>query len=294
MGNAIDVLRAMELEVTASAVKKETEENYYPSLDARAKDFHKNPRRAAFGWVGGKSKLADTIIAEFAPHKTYIEVFGGALNVLYRKQRSQIEIVNDFYEELINLHLTIKRRPQSLRAYLNTMLVSRDIFVGIRDGKLKPRNDIERAAFYFYRTVLSFGSLGGTFAMPKTRRKVRNIYGSFKPFHDRLKSVCIENMDFQKLIQNYDSEMSLFYLDPPYVGTENYYQGSRQGGFTLKDHERLRDALICIKGKFVLSYNKCEVVADLYKKFNIKELGVTYGINAGRQLQAKEYLIKNF
>ncbi|MDR1007999.1 MAG: DNA adenine methylase [Campylobacteraceae bacterium] len=130
--------------------------------------------------------------------------------------------------------------------------------------------------------------------MPKKRRAVRNIYGSFKPFHDRLKGVCIENMDFSNLIKNYDADTTLFYADPPYVGTENYYKGSLKGGFGIKDHERLASDLKGIKGKFVLSYNVCDVVKDLYKTYNMQEIDVTYGINAPRQVKTKEFIIKNF
>jgi DNA adenine methylase len=295
MGSTLDVLKALELNVAANTTaKKEEDDNLYPSLQEKAKNYHRNPHKSAFGWVGGKSKLANTIIAEFGAHKTYVEVFGGALSVLYRKERSQIEIVNDVYEELINLHLAIKRRPQSLRDCLNNMLVSRDVFMLLRNNNIKPKNDIERAAFYYYRTVLSFGSAGDNFAMPKKRRGVRNIYGSFKLFHNRLKGVCVENMDFSRLIKNYDSETTLFYADPPYLGTENYYKGSLKGGFGIQDHERLASVLKGIKGKFVLSYNVCNVIRHLYKDYNMQEINVTYGINAPRQLKTKEFIIKNF
>jgi len=49
-----------------------------------------NKLKAPFGWVGGKSKLANEIIEKFPEHKIYIEVFGGALNVLYRKEKSRL------------------------------------------------------------------------------------------------------------------------------------------------------------------------------------------------------------
>ncbi|WP_288177967.1 DNA adenine methylase, partial [Ruminococcus sp. CAG:57] len=47
---------------------------------------------------------------------------------------------------------------------------------------------------------------------------------------------------------------SFFYCDPPYFATENYY---KDVGFTAKDHIRLRDALLDIKGRFLVSYNDC-------------------------------------
>ncbi len=58
--------------------------------------------KAPFAWIGGKSKLAEDIVAMFPEHRLYVEVFGGALNVLYRKPHSikQAEVVNDINSEI--------------------------------------------------------------------------------------------------------------------------------------------------------------------------------------------------
>lgn len=44
--------------------------------------------KAPFGYIGGKSKLAQKIISYMPIHTTYIEVFGGALSVFYQKPPS--------------------------------------------------------------------------------------------------------------------------------------------------------------------------------------------------------------
>lgn len=121
----------------------------------RLGEYHNIPKVAPFAWVGGKSKLAARIIEEFESHERYCEVFGGALNVFYRKPRSKLEVVNDINADLVNLHLQIQKRPQSLQLYLNRMLISRDIFAKIKNKSLQPRNDIQRAAYYFYLLSLS-------------------------------------------------------------------------------------------------------------------------------------------
>jgi len=159
--------------------------------------------KAPFGWIGGKSKLADEIIKLIPEHSSYIEVFGGALSVLYKKPRSKIEIVNDINGELVNLHRIIRSRPQSLSDYLQQLLISRELFKDIRHQTLKPRNNIERAAFYYYQLSMSFGSKGENFAMPKSRRP-KDIYKDFRKWSDRLKFVTVENMSFQKLLHEYD------------------------------------------------------------------------------------------
>lgn len=250
--------------------------------------LHK-PLPAAFGWVGGKSKLARTIVSRLPTHTSYVEVFGGALSVLYAKPPSKIEVVNDINAELINLHTHIKSRPESLANYLRDMLVSRDLFNLIASGQYRPRNDIDRAAAYYYRLALSFGSMGGSFAMPKSR-KPKEIWRDFHKWSARLRHVTIEHMSFERLIKEYDRPETLFYCDPPYVGTESYYE--IEGGFGLAEHTRLRDLLMGAKGRFVLSYNDCELVRELYRGCEFVAVKVDYTLaGAQKRREAAEVLV---
>ena len=77
--------------------------------------------------------------------------------------------------------------------------------------------------------------------------------------------VVIENLDFERLIRNYDRDSALFYLDPPYYDAEKYYPDR----FNPEDHDRLHNVLIQIKGRFVLSYNDCPEIRGLYNKYNM-------------------------
>ena len=254
--------------------------------------------KAPFGWVGGKTKLAKDII-DLIPenHNIYIEVFGGAASVLYQKESSKLEVLNDINSELINLHRAIRNNPQTLSMFLNDLFISRELFDDIKTKKLKPRNNIEKAAFYFYQLTQSFGSKGDNFAMAaKSGRKPKNIYRDFKKISDRLKGVTIENKSFFELIPLYDKEEAFFYVDPPYVSTESYYKNT--GGFGIKEHEQLAEILSKVKGKFLLSYNDSVIVRELYKGFNIrptKEIEYTLGKNMhGKNKSVREVFITNY
>ena len=164
--------------------------------------MQKTNLKAPFGWVGGKTKLASDII-DLIPqdHKIYIEVFGGAGSVLYQKEPSKLEVFNDINSELINLHRAIRNNPQSLTMYLNDLFISREIFDDIKKRKLKPRNNIEAAAFYFYQLTQSFGSKGDNFAMAaKSGRKPKNIYNIkeddfiLKSFNQNYIDLKVENL----------------------------------------------------------------------------------------------------
>jgi len=253
------------------------------------------------GWVGGKSKLAKQIVALIpSEHNLYVEVFGGALNVLYAKELPTHgryrEVANDFNSDLINLHRAIRVNPKKLQKYLNELFISRELFENIKRSTLTPRDNIEKGAFFFYKLQMSFGSKGDNFAMSAKSRKPKNIYKDFYKWSDRLKMVTIENMDFQKLIENYDREETFFYCDPPYVGTENYYKNKKT--FDIDDHKRLHKALKGISGKFLLSYNDCEFVRELYADFNIvtsDKFEYTLGKNVhSNKKEVRELFIMNY
>lgn len=249
--------------------------------------------RAPFAWVGGKSRLAKDIIALVPEHKTYAEVFGGALSVFYQKTPSKLEIINDINSDLINLHRIIKSRPISLQIELNNMLRSREIFELIKNKAIKSRNNVQKAAFYYYLISLSFGAKMDNFAMSKNLRSPKNIYKSFEIYSKRLKMALIENLSYEKFIKEYDGVDTLFYLDPPYIGTENYYKMPR--AFDLKSHENLAFILKGVRAKFILSYNDCPVVRELYKDFNIKEVSTNYSLNINSiNKKTKELIIMNY
>lgn len=68
--------------------------------------------------------------------------------------------------------------------------------------------------------------------------------------HLRLHKVTIERMDWAACIERYDRSHTLFYLDPPYWGTERY-----DVAFGLKQYDRMAQLLRSMKGKAVVSVN---------------------------------------
>ena len=67
--------------------------------------------KSPISWVGGKSKLVKTLLPLIPQHKCYVEVFGGAGWLLFGKQLSNIEILNDYDEELINFWSVVQNAP---------------------------------------------------------------------------------------------------------------------------------------------------------------------------------------
>lgn len=221
------------------------------------------------GWIGGKKLLRKEIISLFPEDcERYIEVFGGAGWVLFGKECKvkQLEVFNDVNSNLINLYRCIKYHCSELQRELAWLIDSREQFFEFRvqlENKIG-LTDIQRAARYLYLIKYSFGSDRRSFAT--AGKDISKTIAFLQEVRERLNRVVIENKDFENLIQVYDRPKALFYLDPPYVGTEKVYDGQ----FTKKDHIRLRDTLSKIKGKFILSYNDCDFIRELYSEFKIE------------------------
>lgn len=194
-------------------------------------------------------------------YERYIEVFGGGGWVLFHKPpRGDFEVFNDFDGNLVNLYRCVRDKPQVLIDKLHFTLNSREDFAEIKTA-LKHDADMDemtRAALFYQLVVYSYGHDRDSFACRPNDMWTR--FPLIHQAHRRLRRVIIENRDFEKLIGQYDRPVSFFYCDPPYYMTEDYYAG----GFTRTDHKRLHDALMGIGGKFLLSYNDCPEIRELY------------------------------
>jgi len=216
-------------------------------------------------WIGGKKALRDKILIRFpVEYSRYIEVFGGGGWILFHKPPGKdFEVYNDFNPNLANLYRCVRDKPEELISRLEFTLNSREDFRHIRAALKEPTklHDVKRAA-YFYQ-IIRQSYANGLDSFASQPRSMWSKFPIIRAACGRLQSVVIENKDFEKLIKQYDRSESFFYADPPYYATEDYYEDV---GFTTKDHQRLADALCGIQGKFLLSYNDCHEIREIYDR----------------------------
>ncbi len=117
--------------------------------------------------------------------------------------------------------------------------------------------DLERAARFLYLQRLTFGGkvAGRVFGIsPNTpaRFDLTKLEPMLAEAHERLAGVVIECLPYRAFIQRYDRPHTLFYIDPPYWGSEDYYG---KGMFDELDFTALAAQLSGIKGGFILSIN---------------------------------------
>lgn len=242
-------------------------------------------------WIGGKKNLRKRI-SKYVPEdiKKYIEPFGGGAWVLFeRDQWANAEVYNDLDGRLVNLFRMVKFHPEELIKELRYIITSREMF--IKYLSYPGETEIKRAASFLYLILHSFGSSCTSFAVGKKINHY-NIIERINQIHKRLDKVSIENRSYEKIIELYDSDNSFFYCDPPYSKGKGYIISSCEGF----DHEKLRDILSNIKGRFLLSYDDSDLIRKLYKNFKIVAFDRHKGINnrnpKGRRY--KELLILNY
>ncbi|MBI5634851.1 MAG: DNA adenine methylase [Nitrospirae bacterium] len=248
-------------------------------------------------WVGGKSQLTSKIIPKMPKHSCYCEVFAGAAWLLFRKDESEIEIINDINTDLVTLYRIIKNHLDEFVRYLRWILVSRDEFDRFLAEKPETLTDIQKAVRFYYLLKMGFSSriVNPTFGLSATRAPRFNllrIEEDLSAAHMRLARVYIENMPYAKLIDRVDRPSTFFYLDPPYFDFENYYG---KGLFGKGDFMVLRDILRGIKGKFIMSLNDTVEVREIYKGFKVDSVTTSYSMAGGdKKKNVKEVLIRNF
>ena len=240
-------------------------------------------------WIGGKRLLAKKIVSMFPDNfDRYIEVFGGGGSVLfYKDKHAPLEIYNDANGQLVNLFRCIRFHREELQREISGYVNAREIFEDIKEQiNMRGFTDIQRAAMFYIQIKISYGATGRAYIC-----KNRNISPDYLiEIENRLKSgsgVVIEHKDFENLIKVYDRPNALFYCDPPYYKTENYYDAE----FKSEDHERLKRCLEAIKGRFILSYNDDDYIRELYKDFNITTAERQNNISKGKY---KELIITNY
>ncbi len=224
-------------------------------------------------YLGGKHSIAPQIIAHFPDHHTYVEPFGGAGSVLFRKERSRVEVYNDKYDRIVNL-FSVLRSPElseKLRSLLKNTPYSKTEFYRCAEQSDDPVEDARRL---FVSGAMCFGgynsgrnSITGfaRTADANIAKTYANKIEQLELFTARLQGVTFENDSADRIIELWDSTKTLFYVDPPYLPSTRKQAKSKQYAYEMNemDHVVLLERLKSCAGMVVLS----GYPSDLYDEF---------------------------
>ncbi len=257
-----------------------------------------SPAKPPAPYIGGKRNLAATLIKRInaVSHKTYVEPFCGMGGVFFRRDhRPPCEVINDYNGEVTNLFRILQRHYGPFMDMMRFMLTNRQDFMRLKMTDPATLTDLERAARFLYLQKNAFGGRLERRAFgvaPETTARFNSLKVGpiVEKLHERLSGVVIENLSYEECIKRYDKPSTLFYLDPPYWGTEGEY-GSQL--FSKSDFEKIADLLASIRGRFILSLNDCPAIRENFQAFQMEEVNVTYSIAEAKRKTAGELIIWN-
>lgn len=223
----------------------------------------------------------------------------GAGWLLFAKEPSTVEILNDFDSNLMNFWSVVKNAPEQFIKSFDYTLVSRETFDEYK-RKYKENNyedAIEKAHIFYYLVNAGFASdmknpVFGTKRQSKNGLRLEEVDKVIPQVHKRLQRTTIENKSFEDLFRIYDGEDTFFYLDSPYRNTKQYVTGK----FTDDQYDLLADCCRKAKGKWLYTINDDEYIRELFEGFNIMTHDVFYSVckTENGRTDFKELIITNY
>lgn len=266
-------------------------------LESSELRVRENYVRAIFKYPGSKARCVKEISEHIPYRDSYIEVFGGSAAILLSRDKSKLEVYNDRFAGVVAFFRCIKDqvKAEALVAKFEWCLHSREDFIFNKETWTEVADDVERAARWLYIQHYSFAGIGKYFGRSTTTQNsmavlVDKLREEWRPFHNRMKSVIVENQDWRDMLKDFDHKGAVFYLDPPYLNTapQAYNETLSQ-----KDHISLLETIFNMKGYVALSSYDNET----YEKFpwdekielKIKTGGamIPMGNNPNNELQGK-------
>lgn len=223
----------------------------------------------------------DTIISPF---------FGGGSFEFYMQNKYGLVIkANDKFTPLYNFWKQVKTDKMALCEGLQAIeAVSKEQFADYRRTIMGlDANTLQQATQFFIINRCSFSgsTLSGGFSQEASNKRFTS---SSIARIEALNFTNIEvyNEDFYDFIVNNatsDAASSLLFLDPPYYleNKSNKLYGNNGDLHEGFNHLALFDLLENRKN-WVLTYNNCEYIRDLYKDFKIFDVKWSYGMNSSK------------
>jgi DNA adenine methylase len=209
------------------------------------------------------------------PRCTLVEVFGGSGYVSQTADRKVFGniIYNDVNDMLTALYRYVKEHPEQLALIISLLPYGRSYFRIIRDLVGHPDLTALAAAaliFYVYNAAFYGKIMKRDFSYAvdpdeNEAKAFRSRTAAILKFAAAWRDVVIENLDFRAAIKKYDSERTVFYLDPPYPDRSKDYYGTT---FTVDDLRDMATLLTQIRGRFLLKldYRTYELISVILPK----------------------------
>ena len=296
--------------------KKETYLNTYLSSIRNKNGTYKRVCSSPLRYAGGKTKAIGLILEnlpKLREKKIVSPFFGGGSVELCLSQTLDIQVIGyDIFGLLVNFWNVLIHNKDEFINELKKFDINEDEFTYNRHvllnywDKIKPaelkyvtkkkvllkdedltkldNNKIMQAVHYYYNMTLSYGPMflgwpsSNEINAEKFKRKITKLEQL------NLKNLSVECKNFAEILEQHKDDF--LFLDPPYYldGDSKMFKGMYPNcNFAIHhnnfDHVNLATLLKQHQGGFLLTYNNCSKVREMYEDclFEYPEWQYTYG-----------------
>ena len=230
-----------------------------------------------FGWYGGKFSHLDWLLPLLPDCHHYCEPFAGSGAVLLNRDPSPVETYNDLDGEVVSFFRVLREEKERLIQAIGLTPFAREEFA--LACEVSPElSSFERARRFYVRArqvrtgLVQTASVGRWANCKNTSRAgmsgvISRWLGAVEDLPavaERLLRVQIENRPAIDVIRLYDSPVTLFYCDPPYVHSTR--GDSKAYGFEMTDiqHRELAEVLNAVQGMVAFSNYQSPLLEKIY------------------------------
>ena len=257
--------------------------------------MNKSPLR----YPGGKTracKILDAILREHFDVTNFDTIispfFGGGSFEFYIQNNYSFNIIaNDKFTPLYNFWLTCKLESDKEKLCKGLIekldRVTKSDFINIREKIMDETDIIKQSIMYFIINRCSFSgaTLSGGFSLESSKKRfTKSSVERIRKLN--LSNFDIYNLDFEDFINmdhnNGNGNRSIMFLDPPYYLEKSSKLYGKNGNMHDNfDHEKLFKCLSTV-GNWIMTYNNCDYIRNLYKDYKIIETSWSYGMNKSK------------
>ena len=270
------------------------------SIAAQHIEYLARPR-PPWKWCGGKTRLVEQIRSWVPAHFTaYHEPFAGGAAVFWALHEvGPAWYISDDNPELMNAFEAIRDDVHAVICTLREHVYEKDYYYRVRAMIPEDMSATARAARFMYLNRCGFNGLyrvnkAGRFNVP-FGAYVNPTICDAENLHlcsHHLQGVNLRRETYLS-VENVADQGHFVYLDCPYLplsATSNF-TGYTSDGFSLADHERLRDLSLRLADKgvhVVLSQSAAPAMRELYDevRFEVRELQAARNVNCKKEKRA--------
>ncbi|MEO0157041.1 MAG: DNA adenine methylase, partial [candidate division WOR-3 bacterium] len=245
----------------------------------------------------------------------YCEPYCGGASLFFAREPAPVEVLNDINGDIVNLFrcLQDKKTFEELRHKIMYIPYAREEFeraVEIYNSDSQNVDNVTRALAFFIvqnqgfagnTNKVRFGDWGRVFCSTRNIAETTNRWimrlSMLDAFHWRLMMAQIDNIDAIECIKYWDTQNTVFYIDPPYHQDTRKRKNAYKFEASEEHLKALVEVLLNVKGSVTLSGYNHEIYLPLeyagWKRIDFRTVSHAAGKVRKSNLRGEDSAIEN-